>query len=64
MLGKKVMSESHCGKKPPAPRRRVHPDTQRKVTDDFKAWFHENTSQSGRELLGRLQAAHPDDYPD
>jgi len=51
-------------KKPPAPRGRRRPDPLAKVTDDLKAWFHEDPSQTGRELLGRLQAAHPDDYPD
>ena len=51
-------------KKPPIPRGRRRPDPLAKVTDDLKAWFHEDPSQTGRELLGRLQAAHPDDYPD
>jgi hypothetical protein len=51
-------------KKPPAPRGRRRPDPLAKVTDDLKAWLHEDPSQTGRELLGRLQAAHPDDYPD
>jgi hypothetical protein len=48
-------------KKPPIPRGRRRPDPLAKVTDDLKAWFHEDPSQTGRELLGRLQAAHPDD---
>jgi len=51
-------------KKPPIPRGRRRPDPLAKVTDDLKAWFHEDPSQTGRGLLGRLQAAHPDDYPD
>lgn len=51
-------------KKPPVPRGRRRPDPLTKVTEDLKAWFHEDPSQTGRELLGRLQAAHPDDYPD
>lgn len=51
-------------KKPPIPRGRRRPDPLAKVTDDLKAWFHEDPSQTGRELLDRLQAAHPDDYPD
>lgn len=51
-------------KKQPIPRGRRRPDPLAKVTDALKAWFHEDPSQTGRELLGRLQAAHPDDYPD
>ena len=51
-------------KKPPIPRGRRRPDPLAKVTDDLKAWFDEDPSQTGRELLCRLQAAHPDDYPD
>ena len=51
-------------KKPPIPRGRRRPDPLAKVTHDLKAWFDEDPSQTGRELLGRLQAAHPDDYPD
>jgi len=51
-------------KKPPVPRGRRRPDPLAKVTDDLKAWFDEDPSQTGRELLGRLQATHPDTYPD
>ncbi len=51
-------------KKQPIPRGRRRPDPLAKVTDALKAWFYEDPSQTGRELLGRLQAAHPDDYPD
>ncbi len=51
-------------KKPPVPRGRRRPDPLAKVTDDLKAWFDEDPSQTGRELLGRLQAAQPDTYPD
>src|SRR5690606_17332752 len=28
------------------------------------AWFDEDQSQTGRELLCKLQAAHPNTYPD
>ncbi|WP_296644569.1 hypothetical protein [Roseinatronobacter sp.] len=45
-------------KKPPAPRGRRRPDPLAKVTDDLKAWFHEDPSQTGRELL----AASPVPY--
>lgn len=51
-------------KKPPVPRGRRRPDPLAKVTEDLKEWFHEDPSQTGRELLDRLQAAHPDAYPD
>ena len=51
-------------KKPPIPRGRRRPDPLAKVTDDLRAWFNGDPSQTGRELLGRLQAAHPDDCPD
>ena len=51
-------------KKPSVPRGRRRPDPLAKVTDDLKAWFEEDPSQTGRELLGRLQKAQPDTYPD
>lgn len=51
-------------KKPPVPRGRRRPDPLAKVTRDLKAWFDEDPSQTGRELLGRLQAAQPDTCPD
>ena len=51
-------------KKTPAHRGRRRPDPLAKVTDDLKAWFDEDPSQTGRELLNRLQAAHPVSYPD
>lgn len=51
-------------KKPAAPRGRRRPDPLAEVTDDLKAWFEEDPSRTGRELLSKLQAAHPDAYPD
>ena len=51
-------------KKSPAPRGRRRPDPLATVTDELKAWFDENQSQTGRELLCKLQAAHPDICPD
>lgn len=51
-------------KKPPIPRGRRRPDPLAKVTGDLKEWFDADPSQTGRELLGKLQAAHPDAYPD
>ncbi|WP_442880234.1 transposase [Aurantimonas sp. A2-1-M11] len=51
-------------KKPSAPRGRRRPDPLAEVTDDLKAWFDEAPSRTGRELLSRLQVAHPNAYPD
>jgi len=51
-------------KKPSAPRGRRRPDPLAGATDDLKAWFDEDQSQTGHELLRKLQAAHPDAYPD
>lgn len=50
--------------KPPIPRGRSRPDPLVKVTNHLRAWFEEDPSQTGRELLGRLQEAHPDAYCD
>ncbi len=51
-------------RKPPAPRGRRRPDPLALVTNDLRAWFDENRAQTGRELLTKLQAAHPETYPD
>ncbi|MCC4300117.1 hypothetical protein [Aurantimonas coralicida] len=40
------------------------PDPLAKVAEDLKEWFHGDPSQTGRELLGRLQTTHPNAYPD
>jgi len=50
--------------KPTAPRGRRRPDPLAEVTGDLKSWFGEDPSKTGRELLSRLQAAHPDAYSD
>ena len=34
------------------------------MTGDLRAWFDEDLAQTGRDLLSRLQIAHPDAYPD
>ena len=34
------------------------------MTTELRAWFDEDQSQAGRELLTRLQSVHPDVYPD
>jgi hypothetical protein len=34
------------------------------VTDKLKAWFEADPGVTGRQLLDRLQVAHPDIYPD
>lgn len=51
-------------RKPSAPRGRRRPDPLAKVTGDLRAWFDEDLAQTGRDLLSRLQIAHPDAYPD
>jgi hypothetical protein len=51
-------------RKPPAPRGRRRPDPLAAVTNELRAWFDEDQSQTGRELLTRLQNLHPDVYPD
>jgi len=50
--------------KPVRKRERRRPDPLLKVTDDLQSWFVADPSQSGRELLEKLQAAHPGAYPD
>ena len=34
------------------------------MTNDLRAWFDEDRAQTGRDLLSKLQIAHPDAYPD
>lgn len=51
-------------RKPPVPRGRRRPDPLANVTNDLRAWFDEDRAQTGRELLSKLQIAHPDAYPD
>ena len=34
------------------------------VTTELRAWFDADPSRTGRELLERLQAEHPERYPD
>ena len=51
-------------RKPPVPRGRRRPDPLAKVTDELRAWFDDDPSQTGRALLCKLQAAHPRAYPD
>ena len=46
------------------PRGRRRPDPLEAVTSNLKAWFEADPGITGRQLLGRLQAAHPDEYPD
>ena len=57
-----VRPTSH--RKPPVPRGRRRPDPLAQVTSELRAWFDEDRAQTGRELLSKLQAAHPDAYPD
>jgi hypothetical protein len=51
-------------RKPSAPRGRRRPDPLAKVTDDLRALFDADMAQTGRELLTKLQFAHPEAYPD
>ena len=51
-------------KRPPVPRGRRRPDPLASVTTDLRKWFDEDKSQTRRDLLSRLQAAHPDGYSD
>ena len=49
--------------KPKAKRGRRRPDPLAAVTDDLRSWFEADPSLSGRQLLDRLQAEHPGEYP-
>ena len=46
------------------PRGRRRPDPLKNVTAELEAWFEVDPGLTGRQLLERLQAAHPDAYPD
>jgi hypothetical protein len=53
--------------KPKAKRGRRRPDPLAAVTDELRAWFDADPSQTARELLARLKTTHsgaPADYPD
>ena len=50
--------------KPKAKRGRRRPDPLAAVTDELRAWFEADPTSTGRQLLGRLQAEHPGQYPD
>jgi hypothetical protein len=50
--------------KPKAKRGRRRPDPLAAVTNDLRSWFEADPSLSGRQLLDRLQAEHPGQYPD
>jgi hypothetical protein len=50
--------------KPPQKRGRRRPDPLLEVTDQLKNWFMEEPWRSGRELLEKLQAEAPGDYPE
>ena len=45
-------------------RERRRPDPLIEVTGQLKRWFEEEPWRSGRELLDKLQAEQPGDYPD
>ena len=49
----------------PKPKRgRRRPDPLLKVTGQLRAWFDEEPWRTSRELLDRLQAERPEEYPD
>jgi hypothetical protein len=50
--------------KPKQKRGRRRPDPLVAVRAELRAWFDADPSQTGRELLERLQGEHPDRYPD
>lgn len=50
--------------KAPQKRWRRRPDPLATVTEQLKAWFEEEPWRTGRELLEKLQAEQPGDYPD
>lgn len=50
--------------KPSKPRYRTVPDPLDTVTDTLKAGFEADPGVTGRQLLDRLQVAHPEAYPD
>jgi hypothetical protein len=50
--------------KPSKPRYRTVPDPLEAVTADLKQWFDADPGITGRQLLERVQDAHPGAYPD
>ena len=50
--------------KPKQKRGRRRPDPLVQVTEQLRAWFEADPSRTAHELLTRLQAEHPDRYPD
>jgi hypothetical protein len=50
--------------KPKAKRGGRRPDPLVSVTDELRGWFEADPLRTGGELLTRLQAAYPGDYPD
>jgi hypothetical protein len=50
--------------KPPQKRGRRRPDPLVEVTDQLKTWFQKEPWRTGRELLEKLQAEEPGNYPE
>jgi hypothetical protein len=50
--------------KPTVPRGRRRPDPLKDVTAELKCWHDADPDATGRQLLERLQATHPDCHPD
>ena len=61
-----AVGEARPTAKPPAKskRERRRPDPLVGVTEQLHAWFEAEPWRTSRQLLERLQAAHPDEYPD
>lgn len=57
-----VRPTAHPALKPKRGRRR--PDPLIAVTDDLRSWFEADPTQTGGQLLLRLQTSDPDRYPD
>ena len=51
-------------RRPRVPRGRRRADLLVNVTHELRAWFEADRAQSGRDLLSKLQVAHPGEYPD
>ena len=56
---------SPTAKPPGRPKReRRRPDPLADVTEQLRGWFEDEPWSTSRQLLEKLQEAHPDEYPD
>ena len=65
-VGRRIYGEARPTAKPPKKpkRERRRPDPLVKVTEQLRAWFEAEPWSTSRQLLEKLQAAHPGEYPD